>query len=242
MCLTLAPVAPAAEPDPVTLEGLYRVVDAQIGPRAKGVTYRNVSGAFEVLAVIRDPERARQLLRRRCNDDLFDRYMKAETQRTARTARPAPGAPGRTPLRRPAPVRVVRTAPGRLSRPAEAGLTRSAGHSPDCPLEQRCSTRPTARHTGGRPSACLPLGKLPGSCSGRRADGEHHRRHRDERLRHHAAAGVSVPARADSSDRRQPGSGSRTHDREPPRARMQSPTQPGPMTNHHKLMNRHLES
>ncbi|MFH8698994.1 hypothetical protein [Streptomyces chartreusis] len=63
---SLAAATPAAEPDPLTLEGLRRVVDAQIGPRAEGVTYRNVSGAFEVLAVIRDPERARHLLRRRC--------------------------------------------------------------------------------------------------------------------------------------------------------------------------------
>jgi hypothetical protein len=57
--------APAAEPDPMTLEALRRVVNDQIGPRTPGSIYQNVDGAFEVLAVIRDPERARALLGRR---------------------------------------------------------------------------------------------------------------------------------------------------------------------------------
>lgn len=57
--------APAAEPDPMILEALRRVVDDQIGPRTPGSIYQNVDGAFEVLAVIRDPQRARELLGRR---------------------------------------------------------------------------------------------------------------------------------------------------------------------------------
>ncbi|WP_371674786.1 hypothetical protein OG985_49545 (plasmid) [Streptomyces sp. NBC_00289] len=52
--------------DPMVLEALRRVVDGQIGPRHVGAIYQNVDGAFEVLSVIRDPERARGLLRRRC--------------------------------------------------------------------------------------------------------------------------------------------------------------------------------
>ncbi|MFE2838481.1 hypothetical protein ACFXI6_47225 [Streptomyces mirabilis] len=52
--------------DPVILEGLRRVVDDQIGPRRAGAIYQNTDGAFEVIAVIRDPERARGLLKRRC--------------------------------------------------------------------------------------------------------------------------------------------------------------------------------
>jgi hypothetical protein len=36
----------------------------QIGPRAAGAIYQNVDGAFEVLAVVRDPERAQALLKR----------------------------------------------------------------------------------------------------------------------------------------------------------------------------------
>ncbi|MGK5628431.1 hypothetical protein [Streptomyces sp. URMC 123] len=59
------PAAAAAEPDPVALEGLRRVVDEQIGPRQPGAIYRNVDGAFEVLELVRDPERARALLGRR---------------------------------------------------------------------------------------------------------------------------------------------------------------------------------
>ncbi|MFF7986983.1 hypothetical protein ACFZDK_49255 [Streptomyces sp. NPDC007901] len=57
--------APAAESDPMILEALRRVVDDQIGPRTPGSIYQNVDGAFEVLAVIRDPQRARELLGRR---------------------------------------------------------------------------------------------------------------------------------------------------------------------------------
>ncbi|MET9646187.1 hypothetical protein [Streptomyces syringium] len=56
----------AATDDPLLLEGLRRVVDAQIGPRRAGAIYQNVDGAFEVLALVRDPEQARALLRRRC--------------------------------------------------------------------------------------------------------------------------------------------------------------------------------
>jgi hypothetical protein len=46
-------------------EGLRRVDDAQIGPRRKGVIYRNISGTFEVLELIQDREQARKILRRR---------------------------------------------------------------------------------------------------------------------------------------------------------------------------------
>lgn len=41
-------------------------VDDQIGPRGTGAIYQNADGAFEVLALIRDPERARALLNRDC--------------------------------------------------------------------------------------------------------------------------------------------------------------------------------
>ncbi|MER5781289.1 hypothetical protein ABT104_06105 [Streptomyces mobaraensis] len=58
--------APAAVPDPTTLEALRRVIDAQIGPRRPGAIYQTSTGIFEVLAVVRDPEQARILLRRRC--------------------------------------------------------------------------------------------------------------------------------------------------------------------------------
>lgn len=57
--------APAAEPDPVILEALRRVVDDQIGPRRPGALYQNIDGAFEVLSVVRDPKLARGLLNRR---------------------------------------------------------------------------------------------------------------------------------------------------------------------------------
>ncbi|MFF7566618.1 hypothetical protein ACFZB4_42515 [Streptomyces pseudovenezuelae] len=60
------PQAHAAPPDPSTLEALRRVVDAQIGPRGVGAIYQNSDGAFEVIAVIRDPAMARGLLKRRC--------------------------------------------------------------------------------------------------------------------------------------------------------------------------------
>ncbi|MFI1700622.1 hypothetical protein [Streptomyces bobili] len=56
----------ATTADPSTLEALRRVIDHQIGPRAAGAIYENVDGAFEVVAVVRDPLRARELLKRRC--------------------------------------------------------------------------------------------------------------------------------------------------------------------------------
>jgi hypothetical protein len=52
--------------DPVILEALRRVIEEQIGPRGVGAIYQNQDGAFEVLALVRDPERARALLNRRC--------------------------------------------------------------------------------------------------------------------------------------------------------------------------------
>jgi hypothetical protein len=58
--------APAPAGDPAALEALRRIVDEQIGPRARGTIYQNSDGAFEVLSVIRDPQRARELLKRRC--------------------------------------------------------------------------------------------------------------------------------------------------------------------------------
>jgi hypothetical protein len=51
--------------DSMVTEALRRVVELEIGPRETGAIYRNVDGVFEVLAVIRDPERARPLLKRR---------------------------------------------------------------------------------------------------------------------------------------------------------------------------------
>ncbi|MFI8234958.1 hypothetical protein ACIGDI_39805 [Streptomyces sp. NPDC085900] len=55
----------AAGADPTMTEVLRRVVDRQIGPREVGAIYRNTAGVFEVLVVVRDPEAARALLRRR---------------------------------------------------------------------------------------------------------------------------------------------------------------------------------
>jgi hypothetical protein len=46
-------------------EALRRVVESQIGPRQVGAVYQNVDGAFEVLDVVLDPRRARELLGRR---------------------------------------------------------------------------------------------------------------------------------------------------------------------------------
>ncbi|MEV0097357.1 hypothetical protein [Streptomyces sp. NPDC050738] len=60
------PIPTPAPPDPQILEGLRRVIESQIGPRGRGAIYQNVNGAFEVLALVRDPELARELLRRRC--------------------------------------------------------------------------------------------------------------------------------------------------------------------------------
>ncbi|WP_253917234.1 hypothetical protein [Streptomyces sp. MNP-20] len=55
----------AAAPDPSVDEALRRVVEAQIGPRGAGAIYQTGDGAFEVVAVVRDPQRARELLKRR---------------------------------------------------------------------------------------------------------------------------------------------------------------------------------
>ncbi|MEU5666506.1 hypothetical protein [Streptomyces longwoodensis] len=55
-----------APADPTILEALRRVIDEQIGPRQPGAIYQNSDGAFEVIALIRDPQRARDLLKRRC--------------------------------------------------------------------------------------------------------------------------------------------------------------------------------
>ncbi|MGA5508897.1 hypothetical protein [Streptomyces umbrinus] len=38
------------------------VLDAQIGPRLPGAIYQNSTGAFEVLALVTDPQKAAQLL------------------------------------------------------------------------------------------------------------------------------------------------------------------------------------
>ncbi|MFI6881157.1 hypothetical protein ACIBL6_47705 [Streptomyces sp. NPDC050400] len=48
------------------LQGLERVIDTQIGPRGVGAIYENVDGAFEVIAVVRDHDLAKGLLKRRC--------------------------------------------------------------------------------------------------------------------------------------------------------------------------------
>ncbi|MEW2527532.1 hypothetical protein [Streptomyces sp. NPDC047071] len=55
----------AAAPDPSFDEALRRVVEAQIGPRGPGAIYQTGDGAFEVVAVVRDPRQARALLKRR---------------------------------------------------------------------------------------------------------------------------------------------------------------------------------
>lgn len=52
--------------DSTTLEALRRVIDDQIGPRQPGAIYQTSDGAFEVIALIRDPKKARELLKRRC--------------------------------------------------------------------------------------------------------------------------------------------------------------------------------
>ncbi|MFJ3497830.1 hypothetical protein ACIPPJ_30155 [Streptomyces sp. NPDC086091] len=49
----------------IAVPGRGPAQDDGIGPRLAGAIYQNVSGAFEVLAVIRDSERASALLRRR---------------------------------------------------------------------------------------------------------------------------------------------------------------------------------
>lgn len=47
-----------------TLITLPRTAVDEIGPRRPGAIYQNVSGRFEVLALITDPSEAAQLLRR----------------------------------------------------------------------------------------------------------------------------------------------------------------------------------
>ncbi|MFE6129713.1 hypothetical protein ACFQ6Q_15810 [Streptomyces sp. NPDC056437] len=61
------PLTTPATPDPKILEALRRVIDGQIGPRHAGAIYQNQDGAFEVLALVRDPERSRATLGRRCS-------------------------------------------------------------------------------------------------------------------------------------------------------------------------------
>lgn len=46
-------------------EALRRVVADQIGPRRPGVIYRNTDGLFLVVDVDTNPEKARQMLKRR---------------------------------------------------------------------------------------------------------------------------------------------------------------------------------
>lgn len=60
------PAASAVVPDSTTLDALRRVIDEQIGPRQPGAIYQNQDGAFEVIALVRDPKKARELLKRRC--------------------------------------------------------------------------------------------------------------------------------------------------------------------------------
>ncbi|MFE1442958.1 hypothetical protein [Streptomyces sp. NPDC058739] len=50
--------------DPTMHDMLHRVAEQQIGPRGIGAIYTNVDGAFEVISVVRGPERAQALLRR----------------------------------------------------------------------------------------------------------------------------------------------------------------------------------
>jgi hypothetical protein len=57
---------PATTNDPTPAEALRRVTDEQIGPRGTGAIYHNQDGIFEVQAVIRDPQQASELLKRRC--------------------------------------------------------------------------------------------------------------------------------------------------------------------------------
>ncbi|MFB7598384.1 hypothetical protein [Streptomyces sp. NPDC056160] len=47
-----------------TLTPLPRSIVEEIGPRQPGAIYQNVDGRFEVLALVTDPARAAQLLRR----------------------------------------------------------------------------------------------------------------------------------------------------------------------------------
>ncbi|MFD5516350.1 hypothetical protein [Streptomyces sp. NPDC127066] len=43
-------------------EELRRVVDQQIGPRRPGAIYQNMDGAFEVLSLVTEPAKARDML------------------------------------------------------------------------------------------------------------------------------------------------------------------------------------
>jgi hypothetical protein len=63
---TIVATAPAVDEHLFPADEAGRsVVDTQIGPRRQGVVYQNTDGAFEVLDVVRDPQRARELLGRR---------------------------------------------------------------------------------------------------------------------------------------------------------------------------------
>ncbi|MEV6028391.1 hypothetical protein [Streptomyces sp. NPDC052036] len=50
--------------DPMMSEALRRVIDDQIGPRQPGAIHQNADGAFEVIALVRDPKGTRELLKR----------------------------------------------------------------------------------------------------------------------------------------------------------------------------------
>ncbi|MFF8939216.1 hypothetical protein ACF08O_31765 [Streptomyces paradoxus] len=54
----------AGRPHPQQVTSGPARVEREIGPREPGAIYKNVDGAFEVLEVTRDPERARTLLGR----------------------------------------------------------------------------------------------------------------------------------------------------------------------------------
>jgi hypothetical protein len=64
---TIVAAAPAARtPHPGAGDELLRhAIDTQIGPRTEGAIYENVDGIFLILDVVRDPQRARELLGRR---------------------------------------------------------------------------------------------------------------------------------------------------------------------------------
>ncbi|WRZ96400.1 hypothetical protein OHB54_46485 (plasmid) [Streptomyces sp. NBC_01007] len=51
--------------DHAITEELRSVVDQQIGPRRPGAIYQNSDGAFEVLSLVTEPVKAREMLRRR---------------------------------------------------------------------------------------------------------------------------------------------------------------------------------
>ncbi|MCX4231767.1 hypothetical protein [Streptomyces ortus] len=55
------PTPTSPRPHPRTVGGHG---DCEVGPRRPGAIYQNVTGAFEVLALITDPREAAQLLRR----------------------------------------------------------------------------------------------------------------------------------------------------------------------------------